>query len=316
VRRGRILVTGEAIGDLLPRDEEGRHYEAVLGGSGFNAALALARFGAATAYAGTLSTDAIGWRFRRALAEEGIDAGLVRESGLPSPLAVVAPLGRDGVPAFDFYLDGTAQSEAGHAMLACPPGVNHLHAASFGATVGGAGAAALALIESAKAQRASISFDINIRPAALPLREAARALIERRVALADIVKASVDDLAWLYPGWPADTVAAHWRGLGAALVLVTRGGEGAACHGAAGLIEAATPTVAVVDTVGAGDACIAGFLALLATRGRLGAGLGSASEDDLADALAFACTVAAETCTRPGCDPPRRSPPCRRATQS
>ena len=61
-----ILVVGEAIGDFIPRDTEGRHYEAVLGGSGFNAALALARFGARPAYAGALSTDALGRRFRDA----------------------------------------------------------------------------------------------------------------------------------------------------------------------------------------------------------------------------------------------------------
>ncbi|SFI85651.1 fructokinase [Bosea sp. OK403] len=305
--QGVILVTGEAIGDFIPRDGEGRHYEAVLGGSGFNAALALARFGASVAYSGALSSDALGRRFRTALASEGIDASLVRDSARPSAIAVVAPLGAGGVPEFGLYLDGTAHAEPEGTSRSCPPGVIHLHATSFGATVGASGAATLALIESAKAQGASISYDVNIRASVLPERAVATALIEQRIALADIVKVSLDDLAWLHPDWPAEQVVAHWHGLGAACVLVTRGGQGASCHNADGLIESAAPSVAVADTVGAGDTFIGGVLAVLAMRGLLGQKLALATRGDLQAALAFACDVAADSCTRPGCDPPRRS---------
>jgi fructokinase len=307
VTQGTILVTGEAIGDFIPRDGEGRHYEAVLGGSGFNAALALARFGARVAYAGALSTDALGRRFRAALASEGIDADLVHDSARPSAIAVVAPLGPGGVPEFGLYLDGTAHAEPEGTPRSCPAGAIHLHAASFGATIGPSGAATLALIESAKAQGASISYDVNIRASVLPERALATALIEQRIALADIVKVSLDDLAWLHPGWPAEQVVAHWHGLGAACVLVTRGGQGASCHYADGLIESAAPSVDVADTVGAGDTFIGGVLAVLARRGLLGQNLALATRGDLQAALAFACDVAADSCTRPGCDPPRRS---------
>ena len=305
--QGAILVTGEAIGDFIPRDGEGRHYEAVLGGSGFNAALALARFGASVAYAGSLSTDALGRRFRAALATEGIDAGLVHDSASPSAIAVVAPLGPGDVPEFGLYLDGTAHAEPEGTPRSCPPGTIHLHAASFGATVGPSGAATLALIESAKAQGASISYDVNIRASVLPERALATALIEQRIALADIVKVSLDDLAWLHPDWPAEKVVAHWHGLGATCVLVTRGAQGASYHGADGLFESVAPSVAVADTVGAGDTFIGGVLAVLARRGLLGQNLALATRVDLQAALAFACEVAADSCMRPGCDPPRRS---------
>jgi fructokinase len=62
----------------------------------------------------------------------------------------------------------------------------------------------------------------------------------------------------------------------------------------------------VVDTVGAGDTFIGGVLAVLATHGLLGQKLALATPGDLKAALAFACDVAADSCTRPGCDPPRR----------
>jgi fructokinase len=301
-----ILVVGEAIGDFIPQDAGGRQYEAVLGGSGFNAALALARFGAGVSYAGALSTDALGRRFRAALAQEGIDAGLVRESARPSAVAIVAPLRADGVPEFGLYLDGTAHQEPDGTPRRCPDGIVHLHAASFGATAGPSGEATLALTEDARSQGASVSYHINIRPSALPERPEAIRAIEQRIARADIVKASLEDLAWLHPGREPDAVAQDWLALGARLVLVTRGGEGATCHSAGETLFATAPQVMVSDTVGAGDTFIGGFLAFLAARGLLGRQAQAPSRGVLQRALEFACAGAADSCTRPGCDPPRR----------
>ena len=90
------------------------------------------------------------------------------------------------------------------------------------------------------------------------------------------------------------------------MVLVTMGPEGAVCHGPAGVFAAPAPRVAVADTVGAGDVFIGGVLAMLAARGRLGPGFAQTSRTDGEAALAFACAVAADSCSRPGCDPPRR----------
>ncbi len=302
-----ILVVGEAIGDFIPRDGDGRHYEAVLGGSGFNAALALARFGAKPAYAGALSTDALGRRFRAALEREGIGTALIHDSMRPTAVAIVSPLGPDGVPEFALHLEHTAHAEPEGTLRCMPPGARHLHAASFGATVGASVVAVTALAVSARAEGATVSYDVNIRPSVLPEREQARPLIEARIAQADIVKASLDDLAWLHPGEATEAVARRWHALGARLVLVTQGRDGAMCYGPEGVLAAAAPPVAVTDTVGAGDTFVGGFLAVLAARGRLGTGFTEATGGDLQAALAFACAVAADSCTRPGCDPPRRT---------
>lgn len=302
-----ILVVGEAIGDFIPRDAEGRHYEAVLGGSGFNAALALARFGAKPAYAGPLSTDALGRRFRAALLAEGIGTALIHDSPLPTAIAIVSPLGPGGVPEFGLHLDGTAHAEPEGTPRQMPQGAVHLHAASFGATIGPSGEAAGRLAASAREAGATVSYDVNIRASILPERERALPLIEARIAQADVVKASLDDLAWLHPGEPAERIARRWHGLGARLVLVTQGPDGAVCYGRDTALTASALPVIVADTVGAGDTFIGGFLAVLAARGRLGAGFAAATQDDLQAALVFACAVAADGCTRPGCDPPRRT---------
>lgn len=303
----RILVTGEAIGDFIPRDGEGRHYEAVLGGSGFNTALAITRAGADVTYAAALSADALGQRFRQALAAEGIAAELIRDSSLPTAVAIVSPLRPDGVPEFGLHLDGTAEDEPEAIPRLCPPGTLHLHATSFAALRGKTGEDLPALMRSAREAGASVSYDINIRASVLPGRARARPQIEARIALADIAKASRDDLAWLYPGEEPDAVAAGWLARGARLVLISEGAEGCRAYAADASIRVQAPEVAVVDTVGAGDCLMGTFLADLAASGDLGTGRADLSSTRLEAALRIACAAAADCCTRAGCDPPRRT---------
>src|SRR4029079_6087756 len=72
------------------------------------------------------------------------------------------------------------------------------------------------------------------------------------VALADLVKASDEDLEVLY----GDTVEQSVRrllGLGPSAVVVTRGRDGATWFHAAGRVDAPATDVDVADTIGAGD---------------------------------------------------------------
>ncbi len=303
-----ILVTGEALADFLPLERgRGRRFEVVLGGSGFNAALALARGGVPVAYRAALSHDGLGREFRARLAQEGIDQRFIVDSALPTPLSLIDDLAADGSASYRIYLDGTAWTQP----LPPPPdfaGFVHLHATSFDSVIGHGGEAAPRLMAAARSGGASISYDVNVRSALLPERREALRLVETRVALADIVKASTEDLDWLCPGIAPSEVATHWLRCGARLVLITDGGAGAVCHGAGEPLAIPAPAVAVVDTVGAGDCFVGGFLAAMAGAGHLGAGLPRVTRPALSDALAFACAVAAESCTRPGCDPSHRRP--------
>jgi fructokinase len=78
--------------------------------------------------------------------------------------------------------------------------------------------------------------------------------VENLVALVDVVKVSDEDLGWLYPDLAPSEVAHTWVDLGAAIVVVTLGGNGAIAV-TAGRHVVTTPAVPVdvVDTVGAGD---------------------------------------------------------------
>jgi len=103
--------------------------------------------------------------------------------------------------------------------------------------------------------------------------------------------------------------AQRWLDLGPSLVAVTLGPDGVVSAGrGAGAVRRPAVPVAVVDTVGAGDAFMSALIAGLAGRRLLGAAhrdrLAVLGNDGLSDVLAQAVLAAALTCARAGADPP------------
>jgi fructokinase len=130
------------------------------------------------------------------------------------------------------------------------------------------------------------------------------------LAVADVVKASAEDVGWLEPGRDLADVASAWQERGPSLVVITRGGDGALAVGRSGTpVERPGRAVAVVDTVGAGDSFMSALLAGLARRDLLGVdrrtALAALTDDELAALLDEAIEASAVTCSRPGADPPR-----------
>jgi fructokinase len=103
----------------------------------------------------------------------------------------------------------------------------------------------------------------------------------------------------------AETVVESILERGAQLAVLTLGPRGALASSVIGRASASSPTVEVVDTVGAGDAFGAGFLRWLWKADALHPqAVGQLADAALAEALAFATTVAALQCARAGATPP------------
>ena len=301
---GLVLVSGEALVDLIPRDET--TYEAVLGGSPYNTAIGLGRLGVRTGFAGRLSGDAMGEALARQLAAAKVDASFSVSDGRPSPLAFV-PRGTAATGSrYSFYLGATAYDGASPLATDWTDHAAHLHVGSFSATDGALGEAALAAMGRAGGA-ATTSYDPNIRPFVVPPLAETRPMVEARVKLSTVVKASEEDFDWLYPGTPPSEAAARWAGLGPRLVVMTRGGAGAEAHFRGERLVQPSPTIDVVDTVGAGDSFMAALLAAMADDGALGSGTRDPSEAEVARWLLFAVAASAITCTRQGADPPTRA---------
>ncbi|HTG42049.1 MAG TPA: PfkB family carbohydrate kinase, partial [Methylomirabilota bacterium] len=144
--------------------------------------------------------------------------------------------------------------------------------------------------------------DPNCRPSAIVDAVGYRARLGRILGRVDIVKVSVDDLAWLDPLAGPLAAAEGLMDLGPAAVLITDGPRPVRLLTLSRVTEIAVPAVRVVDTVGAGDAFGAGFLAAWTADGRGRADL--ADERALVAATQFAIEVGALTTTRAGAEPP------------
>jgi fructokinase len=158
---------------------------------------------------------------------------------------------------------------------------------------------------------ATVTFDPNVRPAFIRNGDLARERIEHLVARSDVVKASDEDLGWIAPGRTAEQTAADWQGRGPSIVAVTMGERGAFALCAAGVARVAARRVDVVDTVGAGDAFMAGLIDALWSLDLLGADkraeLAGIGPDVLGGVLQAATLSAALTVARSGADLPDRA---------
>ena len=299
-----IVTYGEALVDLIEQDDG--MFAPVLGGSVANFTLACARQGLPAMYLNPVSLDSFGQRFARHLGQAGIILAAPRLSALPTSLAVVT-LDANKVPSYAFHRAAVADRDVtpAAAIATLPPAFTLFHTGGL-ALVPADIDATLAVAAAAQQRGALVSIDANLRPFAVADLPAYAAGVRRALALAHLVKVSVEDL--LYMDFDTrDPVAAArqlFDGTATQLVALTLGEEGGVL-----LSRAATaalpvpPGVVVVDTVGAGDCFQAGLVASLQDAGPLA----ELDAPVLARALRYAIATASLNVMRAGCNPPLRA---------
>ncbi|MDQ6936933.1 MAG: carbohydrate kinase [Actinomycetota bacterium] len=302
-----LTVLGEALIDLV-RDPDGR-FTAHPGGSPLNVAVGLSRLGHRTQFMARLSTDAFGRQLYGHAEVNGVLLDAAPRVTEATTLAVVT-LDEDGRAEYDFYVEGTADWQWTESELrAVPDGTTTLHTGSLASwTPPGAPRVAGLTAGLRAGGDVLLTYDPNVRPLLLPARAGARATIEANVGTAHVVKTSEEDLAHLYPGETRDAVTGRWLALGASLIVVTRGGDGVIASNPAARVDRPAVPIHLVDTIGAGDAFMAGLIGALTDRGHgTAAAIAGLGADDLADLVAEAALVAALACERAGADPPTRA---------
>ena len=298
-----ILISGEALIDLIPDPDKDFRYDAVLGGSPYNVAIGLGRLGAPTAFVSRISSDANGENLAAGLQAAGVDLSLVARDSRPTTLAFVMKGTAQTGSRYSFYIDATSFDGPWPFPKVWPQGAKHLHVGSISALEARHGASVVDALTRARGHLTT-SFDPNIRPLVTPDRAVVGPLVEQQVALASIVKASEEDLEWLYPGRPVEETLADWAGRGPLFCIATRGGKGAVAFLGGQRLTVAAPAIEVVDTVGAGDSFMSSLLAIMNHAGALGAGANRPSPETLQSWLNFAAQASAITCTRRGSNPP------------
>ncbi|MGB3258296.1 MAG: carbohydrate kinase [Ornithinimicrobium sp.] len=302
-QKTRVVTVGEALIDIVhPKDSEPTEH---VGGSPANVAVGLAALGHPTSLATYLGQDERGDRIADYLEQRNVMLTDGSRSA-PRTSTAKASLDDDGGATYDFDLSWDIP-------IPDLTGVGHLHTGSIAATLQPGASTVFDAMSAARAY-GTVSYDPNARPTIMGAAHEARSLIEERIGRSDVIKASAEDIEWLYAGATVEEVARLWGRLGPPLVVVTDGGEGALVHQSYSeqQVRVAAASVDVVDTVGAGDSFMAGLISGLLDAGLLGSlearqRLGEATPWAVASAVDRALATAAYTVARAGAASPTRS---------
>lgn len=294
-----ICVLGEAIADLVP-NEQGL-YDPRIGGSPFNFARCLARLDVPVRYVSPISSDALGARMLAEMQQQGIAFDPANRSMLPTSLALVSY--HQGQPQYSLYRQGIADTDftLEGVLAQIPEQTRIFHTGSL-MLVPEVIDRVASLLVPLRARGVIISLDINLRPGVVRDQQAYCQKILALLPLADVVKASDEDMALLGLDM-SDLEAIIERHFARSLLIYTLGEAGASAFVAGRECSAsAYPVSRVQDTIGAGDTFYGAFLARMYSL--LMSGHSWADIASLSEALTLGCAAAAINVTRTGCQPP------------
>lgn len=269
----------------------GAGFDFRIGGAESNVAVGLARLGVRATWLGRIGRDPLGDEIVRVLRGEGVEVLAIQDDRRPT--GVMIRDRRTPVHAsVTYYRTGSAGSALQVSDLdeSALSGAEALHTTGITVAISGSAAAAAEhAIAVGRKAGSLVSFDVNFR-SRLWTRAAARERLGRLLPHVDLLFAGEDEAALLLGVDHLDSRAAARRlqQLGPTEVVIKRGALGAVAVSGAEEASAPAVVVPVVDTVGAGDAFVAGYLAA------------SLRGDGLADRLSLACATGAMVCATDG----------------
>jgi fructokinase len=306
VCQGELLLDFVAVGSD-PSIETATTFQKAPGGAPANVAVGVSRLGVSAGFIGKVSDDAFGRFLRETLQADRVDVrGLVVDPRARTPLAFVGPEpggGRTWIFYHRGLADTTLRPEELDIELISHARVFHFGSVSLAAEPGRS--ATLAAARAAADHGCIVSFDPNVRLELWDSAEEARRWILDALPLAEVLKVSSDEVAFLTDIDEPGQAAAMLQRAGPPLVVVTLGPAGAYLR--VGSSEATVPgfEVDAVDPTGAGDAFVAGLLSRMLEGGEWP---GERPFQELVGAVRFANAAAALATTQVGAIPslPRR----------
>ena len=219
----QVWVVGEVLIDLLP---DGDKQKAVVGGGPANTAVALSKLGIKAQFINGISTDAYGSDCRQYLENAGVLLDFVNYSSKPTCTATVT-LDKAGGASYQFLIDETSTFDYQLDQLPDPQkqAPSLLHIGTLVCAIEPCASTLHQWVSSFK-QSVPIVYDPNIRPSVIADRTLYLKQVLRWVSVSSVVKLSLDDLNWLYPGKSLDDVAKEFIGMGVKIVVVTLGDAG------------------------------------------------------------------------------------------
>lgn len=258
-----ILAFGEPMVEFNQTgDGHGRLYLQGFGGDTSNFAIAAARQGARVGYVSALGDDPYGRLLRSLWDSEGVDhAGVGTDAGAFTAVYFVTH-GERG-HEFHFFRAGSAASRMrpSDLLLARIAAAKVLHLSGISLAISSTACdTAYAAIAAARAAGVQVSFDTNLRLKLWPLARA-RAVMTDVMRLCDICLPSYEDVTALTGLTDPDSIVDHCLALGARVVALKLGAEGAMVASAGERHRIAPHPCRPVDATGAGDTFGGAFVA-------------------------------------------------------
>ncbi|MDU0969359.1 MAG: PfkB family carbohydrate kinase [Actinomycetaceae bacterium] len=247
----RTLCVGEALIGAV--DRAGKTTE-VVGGSLLNVAAGLAALGHDSTIASWWGADSRGHTLDQFCRDHRVYV-VDQTSSATHTTVAHAMIDEDGHATYEFDLEWDLPE------MPAPGAFGHLHTGSYAAVVE-PGADKLLDYARAATRVGTVSYDPNVRPAIMTSRDEVAPRVKELIGLADIVKASDEDIAWLHPDMDVEDVMRLWIAAGVGMVVATCGPKSAlvALAGERDILSVRPLDVPVSDTVGAGDSFMAGLL--------------------------------------------------------
>ncbi|MBA6262668.1 carbohydrate kinase [Colwellia sp. Bg11-12] len=263
-----LLSYGEVLVDFLPTSVNNPSYIPLAGGAPANVAVAYAKLGGPGYFAGGVSEDSFGNMLMQALENEGVNTDFVKRIAGANTALVLVSLDSCGERTFNFYRHNTADMQYGISQVDKINWKNmgFFHFCSNTLTSQPMYSNTLYAIKNAKKNNVLISFDVNLRQQLWQDLSLLISRVEACIEESDIVKLSKDEAEYLakIKQVDVDIYVQYLLLLGAKLIVITDGPNPVQVTCASFSIILKVPKVSPVDTTGAGDSFISGFLFSLA----------------------------------------------------
>lgn len=302
-----VLCFGEALIDFLSDGQTPERFTKYAGGAPANVAVALAKVGVESGFAGMLGDDQFGHFLHQELTEHGVNTMACQFTSQANTALAFVHLDQQGERSFTFYRPPAADllfkasdfDKVDFQQYRC------FHICSNSLTEKAIYQTTVSGIERAKAHGLFTSFDVNLRENLWQNISKAAERCWHIIALSDIVKVTKEELAFLNAAQTNKSTEQTIDAIintGVKLLVITDGGEPVQYISGKFSGTLSAPKVKAIDTTAAGDAFIAGLLSQIVAQCESKDALKTLAEDEakVVECLNFAVHSGAFTVTKKG----------------
>ncbi|MGV8981428.1 carbohydrate kinase family protein [Clostridium sp.] len=260
-----ILTIGELLVDMISADYgdnfESSIYNRYFGGSPSNIAINSKRLGINSLVASCVGSDGLGKFLISSLVEVGIDTRCIDIVKNPTSLVLITKSKATPIPIF--YRDADYHLPYNEGLDTALKNCKIMHFSCWPISKEPSRSTIEQSIEQARNNGALVCFDPNYHPMLWDENEDGIEYVKYIIGKVDIVKPSEDDAERIFGKDSNENQIEKFLNLGAKLVIMTLGSEGAIVTNGIETIKMDTLASEVVDTTGAGDAFWSGFYAAI-----------------------------------------------------